>query len=301
MSSSQGICGTSWVIDIGKDDSNSNLISLIAVNSLNSIITIFLNLSAIVIIWRLEQVPGSSRILLLSLSFTDLLTGMISQPIFITFMSLQVAGKNICILAKIATFVGLTLWVASFSTLVLASIERYLCIFYPFIHERINASNMFAVLLASFWVTGLLMASLFQIEGIIKELSMIAAMFNAAGCLIMALVYIRVYYLAQKVRREIRDQAQSVGNQSDHSSRSANMIAIIVALSLISYIPYGVAVYIDSLSDLRVAALLFDWFWTLVMANSTINPICYCLLNKSLRKRTFDLWRNWKDSICLGV
>ena len=289
------------MIDISKDYSTSNLISLIVVNSVNLIITIFLNLSAIIVIWQLEDVAGSSRILLLSLSFTDLLNGMISQPIFITFMSVQVAGKNICILAKIVTFVGLTLWVASFSTLVLASIERYLCIFHPFIHERINASKTFAVLLVSFWATGLLMAGLYQIEGIIKELSIIAAIFNASGCLLMAFVYIRVYYLAQKVRREIRDQAQSVGNQGNHSSRSANMIAVIVALSIICYAPYAIAVYIDSLSDMRVAALLFDWFWTLVMVNSAFNPICYCLLNKSLRDRTLDMWRNWKDSICLGV
>ena len=190
MSSSEGICGTSWVIDISKDGSMSNLISLIVVNSVNLVITIFLNLSTIIVIWRLQDVAGSSRILLLSLSFTDLLNGIISQPIFVTFMSLQVAGKNMCILAKIATLVGLTLWVASFSTLVLASIERYLCIFHPFIHERINASKTFAVLLASFWATGLLMAGLYQIEGIIKELSIIAAIFNASGCLLMALVYI---------------------------------------------------------------------------------------------------------------
>ena len=289
-------CGEIWVLDLSTSNTSSLLPCLIVLNSIFLCSTIFLNLSAIVIIWKLDDVPGSNRVILLNLSLADLLSGFFSQLIWIIFMVTQVAGHQLCALATATTFCGFTLWAVSFSILVLASIERYLCIFHPFLHERISSSKLFTITVVCVWLTGLSMSILYQFETMKKPLEIISAVFNSVGCCIMALVYARVFHLAYKVRREIRQQADSVNNQpTENQSKgrrgSVNMKALVVALTLLFYFPYSTALYMTTLGSTKINAVVFSILWTFALANASFNPICYFMLNKALRKKMLDLWR----------
>lgn len=291
------VCGELWVLNRNASDTSQLLLLLIILNIISFLLIVFLNSSAVIAIWRLEQIAGSTKEILLNLAITDLLSGLLSELLWIIFMGTQLAGYQNCILAKATTFCGLVLWTVSFSTLVLASIERYMCIFRPFSHNAVNTSKRFSAIIACIWVTGILLSILYQFQVMKETLLIMGAVVNSIGCSVIGFVYVRVCHFAYKVRKEIKAQAQSVHNESREAQPirrrgSFNMVALIVGLSILFYFPYGVSLYITTLSSTKVDARTFSFLWTLTLSNALIDPICYFLLNKTLRHKILDLWKN---------
>ena len=279
--------------------------AFISINGISLSLAIFLNVSAMIVLTRIQDIPGGNKLTLFNLSLADFLSGLLSQVLWIAFMAAQLLGHQICSLARLATFCGLTLYIVSFSTLVLASIERYICIFYPFLHARITDSRIFVYIILCIWFTALLNSILYLFSDMKTAVTACFTLLNSAGCCIMAYIYARMCHLAYKVRKEIKDQAASVGNQqtewqSRRERRSVRMIAVVVGVSLLVYFPYGICLYIGTFTPIKIEAKVFDVIWTLALTNSFMDPICYFMFNKTLRKKMIALWRSACSRNCIA-
>ena len=282
-------------MDLNTSNASETLLILISMNGVSLSLAIFLNVSAMIVLKRIQDIPEGNKVTLFNLSLADFLAGSLSQALWIAFMTAQLLGDQICPLAKATTFFGLMLCAVSFSTLLLASIEKYICIFYPFFHERITNSRSFFHITASIWLVSLLTSTLYLFPVMKPVINIFLAVLNSIGCCIIACIYARVFHFAYKVRKEIQDQAASVGNrQRGRNSRrergSVKMIASVVGLSLLFYFPYGICLYLVSFTQVKIDGKIFRILWTLSLANSFIDPICFFVLNKMLRKKMLALW-----------
>ena len=272
------------------------LVAFITINGVSLSLAIFLNVSAMIVLKRTQDIPGGNKMTLFNLSLADFLSGFLSQVLWIAFMTGQLLGHQVCSLANATTFCGLLLWTVSFLTLVLASIERYICILYPFSHERITNSRLFFYITLSIWFVAVLASILYLFPVMKPAVNISLGVINCIGCCIITYSYARVFHFAYKVRQEIQDQASSIGNrQTSRNNRrergSIEMMAVVVGLSLLFYFPYGISLYIAIFTNIKIDAKAFQALWTFALANSFIDPICYFMLNKTLRKKMIALWR----------
>ena len=281
-------------MDPNTNNATEILVAFITINGVSLSLAIFFNVSAMVALKQMQDIPGGNKVTLFNLSLADFLSGLLSQVLWIIFMTAQLLGHQICPLAKVVTFCGLLLLIVSLSTLVLATVERYISIFYPFFHERITNSRVFYITL-SIWFVAVLASTLHIFPAMKPTVNICLAAINSIGCCIITGTYARVFHFAYKVRQEIQAQASSVGNRQTGRNNirergSVKMIAVVVGLSLLFYFPYGISLYIGMFTSIKFDGKTFQALWTFALANSFIDPICYFMFNKKLRKKMIALW-----------
>ena len=292
-------CGEIWVLNPNIDNVSNILAVLMSINGVSLCCTVFLNASALVVIWQANHIPGSDRVILLSLSLANLLSGLISQVLWLSFMATQLTGNQICAIAKGVTFFGLLLGTVSFSVLVLASIERYLCIFHPFVHERISRSRTFAKIIVCLWFKALSISLMYPFPALRAAVSIGIAATASLGCCAIAFIYARVCYLAYKVHQQIQDQARSVHNCSIRRQQgSIKMTAFVVGLTVLLYLPCGISLYMMIFARMTINVTAFNFLCTIAITTTAVDPICYFILNRTIRRKLIALWRcTFRDDV----
>ena len=282
------ICNEHWVITIENNISYSNFITLIVVNFLSSVVTVVLNSISLVAIWRLQSLEDGTQLILLNLCVADLLTGAVSQPLYIVFLGLQITGLTQCLIANVLSSIGLGLATASFHMLLVASTERYIGLFYPYWHQQLVNGFKPKAAAVLVWITALVGACLHNINIIKNWLPVILMVLNCLELVCLSFIYARVFHLACKVRKQVRQQEKACrfdrNNKRSLLNIKDSITGLLVMVSLICYIPYLVTMNYDFFSAHQTEQVLKNWLWTLILANSFINPLCYNMKNKDIRK-----------------
>ena len=288
------ICGEYWVIDLDSNHTDYQIIALIVINAILSVTSAILNISSILTIRRLKTLNHGTRLVLLNLCTTDFLTGIVAQPFYIIFLSLQWEGKQVCPLAKSVVTVGLALWMASFIMLIVASTERFLNVLHPFSYERMINSSKPRFVLGTVWCFAAISAALYNIPALKTSLVIASAGLNCIGCIWMSFVYARIFYLVIKHKNRIQaveNRFQDDAGRSKDRNSSTNLTVLIVVTSLLCYFPYSIALYYDFFSGSQTPQILVNWLWTLILANSSLNPVLYCVKNSEIRRALLKFWK----------
>ena len=120
------------------EHTNRNLVALVCVNSLAIIPTILLNALVIFVVATRRRLQTNSNILLACLAGTDLLAGLVVQPILIAVDVHRIFDlQSFCTLETVRTIVIFAQSYASLGHLVLISIDRYIAIKDPLRYQEI--------------------------------------------------------------------------------------------------------------------------------------------------------------------
>ena len=285
MNASKSLCDAHWVMD--PEVSRNGIITLVYIQSFLVLVTLFANAIEIIVVWGAEECVGTKKVILLNLCVSDFLHGLITQVAYIVFLVFQVYGRTICFLATACMSSCLLLAHVSILSLWLASTERYLCVVRPFVHERYLHSNLWVVTVVMVWGVAILVTILhrFYLEG-----GLTLAVSILIACVCIGLMYMKIASVAIKARKEIRQQHASVGNADERRRRSAMVLAMIVVLTIICYVPFSYCVLLAKIgAAAQFQKLVVNWLWCLLTFSSVLNPICYCLMNKTLRRRCLKL------------
>ena len=286
MNTSNKACVSFWVMD--RDDENflQKVAPIVLCMCLLTISTVFLNILAATRLWKLESIPSGTRILLLNLTGGNLFSGCSVQPLYIAFLILQLHGKTVCLVARVCDVIGFALWISSFLTLSAATYERYVSIFHPYFHWRFVLGPKLKIVISSIWTFAFSVVGLIHINSIAKYLWISWIFINVLGCVWIIFAYIRIYCLACQVKRQIRAQGERFHKRQNRSS--VGTTAVLVTISIICYLPYVVLLNINLFNKsfpLNSAVAL--WLGMLSSATSVLNPIIYCLMDKTMRQAIF--------------
>ena len=280
------ICSPVWEVDLKQYS-----ISFSVVNILLSITATLANSLILVALHKESSLHPPSKLLYRCLATTDLLVGLVTQPIYAAYwMSVVHEHWSLCRFSFYATGVtGYALCTVSMLTLTTISVDRLLAMLLGLRYKEIVTLRRTYIILAIVWVACL-------ISGLFSHLNfritIWCSLISISSCLVISIAsYTKIFRALSHHQAQIQDHARQQPMQPNALNmaryRKAVYSALWVQLALVvCYVPKFTVEIVIFLSATRFSNffLVYGMANVLVFFNSTLNPFLYCWKISEVRR-----------------
>ncbi|XP_078365516.1 adenosine receptor A2a-like [Oculina patagonica] len=273
---------------------------LVSVNVILSITSLLGNILILTALQKETSLHPPSKLLFRCLSCTDLCVGLISQPLYIFYVTM-IANKNwnLCgITESLAHMSSAILCGESINTLTAISVDRLLALLLRLRYRHIVTLTRVRLFVVVSWFMSFAFALTYLWN---KRAFFIGSCVWLLLCLsISSCCYLKIYVSLR------RQQAQVHGSQV-HPGASVNITwykktvdsALWINLTLVlCYLPYTIATAVSILHSLcPCSAIAWNITGILVFVNSSLNPVLYCWKLREVRQAVKQTIRQF---ICLS-
>jgi hypothetical protein len=251
---------------------------------------------------RTKELRLISNVFLLSLVCSDLLVGLIVDPLYFVRQVKALQGINDCDVWIAYLTIALFCTGASFLNLALISCERYVAIFHPFRYVRVLTVRRAIVIIASVWLSWILL-TLLRFAGLANRAVYFICFAVIGTCyLTTSTIYFRIFREAKRHQNRINTEQQA-GNKLVHANmrerKLAKTMAFIFGSLLLCYTPGMIILFIRSktgdTSDIMY--VYYPWAENLIFLNSALNPLIYCWRNREIRRAVFNVLKVKQDEV----
>ena len=262
----------------------------ITVNALTCPLIVLLNILVMVAVKTKRQLGSKSNMALACLATTDLVVGLVLQPLHIAMESFLFKGehKMFCTITDVLNIVTLKCFLASFHHLVLMSAERYVAIKHPFAYDTKATEVRIIIASAPAWATAIIIPSqnLLISTNISKTILAVSQ---------MLLLILPLYFNVSVYKEVRRNEKQIAANQVSLEARKKILrnkkafytTVIITLVLLLCYIPLNICLAILFSFKNRISPnvrLIVLYIFTLLsVLNSLFNPLIYAVRIRSFR------------------
>ena len=223
-------------------------------------------------------------IMLCSLAVSDFLVGLIAQPVYITQQLTEV--HSITMLQAVKQ-TGFSLCGVSLLTMTVLTVDRFLALHYHMRYASLVTESRVKYTLIMIWLISFFVSGF----GFLNERvhSILVGVLTIICLLISTTSYIRIYRIVRRHQLHINAQQQALqsfnaGNNSNIARlrKSAMNTFVFNIVLIVCYFPLYVL-------SIRYGASDKDWpiewqfAYTAVFMNSSINPLLYCWRLRELR------------------
>ena len=262
-----------------------------------ALLTISTNFLFLLIVFKSKQLQKLNNLLLITLSISDLFTGVTVIPVAATSYFLLITKNFPCIIFWYSQIGSYGLCVVSFWNIVFISCERYLAIIHPFLHHRVVSKTKLISATVTMWVLCVAFATLNQVCGFDDFTAYrITWLVMANLCLVVYLAviyfYVRIFKVIRQVKRRIASEntIDTCDRSVRQNTKSATTTAILVATFTCCYVPQ-ICVHIYNLwlpiitgtSTTDIAPVLIPVAQAALLLNSFVNPIVYFFRMSTVR------------------
>jgi len=260
-------------------DVRAVFIARIVVNALTCPLIIVLNILVMVAVKTKPQLRTKSNIALACLATTDLVVGLVLQPLHIASdISLLRGDIMFCtityLLSSTATLVCI---LDSLHQLVLMSAERYFAIKHPFVYEKHVSEVRIIMVSALVWIATIILSSQ------VHQPTPILIVFETL------LIVLPIYFNVSVYKEVRRNKKQIAANQvfleakekllKDKKAFHTTVIVLLVVL--LRYIPTNIcAAILISLKERIPPSIKLTFFYLFILLpvlNSLLNPLIYAV------------------------
>ena len=270
---------------------HDELIVLLVLNTFLSITAFLGNTLILVALHKESSLHPPSKLLLRSLAITDLLVGIIVEPLYVVYlMSVKSKRWDICYNVNVALFIASHI-LCSVSLLVLTaiSVDRLLALWLGLRYRQV-------VTLRSVFITVIVMSVLSIVvttSFIWNELLFSLLLFiNLSFCLsIIIFSYMKIFFMLRHYQIQVtvaQEQPRQAIPLNIARYRKAVYSALWVQVTLVvCYLPFVIT---EALTDLKCVKLSSSVYLTktfsfsFVFLNSSLNPFLYCWKIKEVRQ-----------------
>ena len=266
--------------------------------SILSIINAFLsvagttgNLLVCFVIYRNEELQTGVNYFILSLSVADFMVCSVAQPLYIYYLN-QIWNTRDFETFKLISYIALH---SSFLNLLSLTINRLFAIWFPFEYGTIMRGKNIALIVFFAWILSVVMA----IGFVSPPLKDVGPYFHLAMLLMFLVMYLRIFCIAKKQRRQIVSQFESISHNyrvtkvhNDHLT--TRTLAILISVSVVLFVPDMVLQLGGSRDYTR-----FRWSFTTMFMSSFLNPCVYVWRSEKFRLalyKTLGLSRSGRRS-----
>ena len=284
------------IVPLGYSSANSFYGFLVAAAVLNLAacpFTIFLNALVLVAVKIKRRLQAHSNILLACLALTDLMVGLVAQPLHITKTILLMQGKDFHEFCDIDLAFSLSLMMLVLTTslhLVLISGERYLAIKHTFTHATVVTKARLIVSSAVAWITA---AIFFLVNSYFKVFLFVwpTIIFST-----IVLLQILVYKEARRHEKQILSQQVSLQARAKfkQEKKALKLTAILIVTIFVCFILPSIVMFVswklfrEKLSpDVKTLVRHFSLLPPII--NSVINPVIYTVRKRQFRVAFIEL------------
>ena len=286
--------------DMGLADFRALCAFLSSLNAFLAVIAILGNCVVFAAFYRYELLRTPSNLLLLCLSFCDLLVGLVTQPLFAAETGLVAANSRAaCSLKDLYVIFLFTFSSSSMLHVCLISVERFIAIFYPFKHQRFLTKKAVVIFSVVFWISWTLLTVFTRREhggGLIGYSRMAFVIFSAFFILVINIrLWIEARRHSNRIQATVPGQSileeQSISRNSSMSKAAKTTLLVIVLLMLCN-LPLIATFIARKFYGLRERLVTLLWFAsnTIVLTQAILNPVIYCWRTRDIRvsiKRMF--------------
>ena len=279
-------CSPVWVGELKQQS-----VSFSAVNVLLSITATLGNSLIFVALHKESSLHPPSKLLYRCLATTDLLVGLVNQPLYAAYwMSVVYEHWSFCRYARDATVISsYVLCGVSLMTMTAISVDRLLAMLLGLRYKEIVTLRRTYIILAIVWVV-CLVAGLFSYLN--YRIGLWYRIITIPSCLVISVAsYTKIFRALTHHRAQIQDHVQRQPSQPNALNmaryRKAVYNAIWVQLALVvCYVPQFIVRIVIFLSAKRFSNffLICGMATVLIFFNSTLNPFLYCWKISEVRR-----------------
>ena len=261
------------------------------INGIMMLVTILGNCLVSIAIWKTSSLRSPSTMFLFSLAISDLLVGLIVQPVYIAKSLIDVYFLQILTALMAFAACGVSL-----GTMAAISIDRFLALHYHLRYNALMTSFRATSALLTIWITTFLLSCLIFWDSSIYIA--VLTILISAYLITSANFYVRIYQIVLKHRSQIQhrepgNQQLSVGQLSSQKKLIGSALSTFVfyICTVTCYLPRFISLTLtDTNTYKKTAWILAD---TLIFFNSAINPLLYCWRLPDLRAAVVKVWREF--------
>ena len=271
---------------------NTLMLTLCVLNFICSFVASVGNLFVIYALWKVSSIPSNLKSLFLSLAFSDLAVGLFAQPIhgaITAVMLMKVANENfnftfLCPAVMIVSRAsGYLLAVATFLNITAIAIDRLLVLSLHLRYLELVTPKRIVITLVSLWFTSAVATSLYMTF----QNSVVTVVLECVGLILTAVANIRIYQAVRYHQNQIQSQLQQCYDEARERlrERKSSISALYVFVIFVAcYIPNlcAAVLLMADLSQISFRAI-YNVTASLVLLNSSLNPIVYCWRFREMR------------------
>ena len=225
------------------------------------------------------------------LATTDLLVGLVSQPLAATYwMSLVYEEWSLCRYAKDAAFIssyalcGVSLW-----TLTAISVDRLLALLLGIRNRQIVTLKRTCIIRATFWILSVAAGSFYISH---HRIVIWCTIIFVPSCSVISIAsYTKIFRTLRHHQARVQDHVQQQPSQTTALNmaryRKAANSALWVQLALaVCYVPKFITLLmINYRKTYSLHVVVIDGITCIILySNSTLNPFLYCWRVREVRK-----------------
>ena len=282
----ESLCSPLWLGDFKQQS-----ISFSTVNILLSITAILGNSLILIVFHKESSLHPPSKLLYRCLATTDLLVGLVNQPLYAAYwMSVVYDHWSFCRYVRDAIVISsYVLCGVSLMTTTAISVDRLLAMLLGLRYKEIVTLRRTYIILTIVWV-GCLVAGLFTYLN--YRIGLWYRIIIIPSALVISVAsYTKIFRALRHHQAQIQDHVQQQPNQPNALNmaryRKAVYNAIWVQLALVvCYVPQFTVKIVIFLSTKRFSNffLIYGMATILIFFNSTLNPFLYCWKISEVRR-----------------
>ncbi|XP_078345494.1 melanocyte-stimulating hormone receptor-like [Oculina patagonica] len=253
-----------------------------ALNAPLMLISILGNALVLAAVRRTPAIHSPSMTFLYSLAVSDLLVGLIVQPLYIANTL-----TNIHVLKLLAGMMAFFVCGVSLDTITAISVDRLIALLYHLRYATMVTASRVRYTIVAIWFTKVLSSGFYLWKK--RECHLITAVTTVICLIISTFSYIKIYLIVRHHQSQIHIQQQTVqgsANEGHHMARlkrSAINTFLFYIFLIICYFPMYILSTLHGISYMNWVTQ-WDFAHTAVFMNSAINPILYCWRLRELRR-----------------
>ena len=281
------------ILDNSKEAFITNIVTSI-LNGLFSVLTCFGNAVVLRAIQNARALHSPSSVMLCCLAFSDLLVGMVCQPLFVGYKMTQLLGKidASCVVATLNDIAAYITSGASILTLAAVSVDRLLSLILHLRYHAIVTVRRVLQIVFLLWVFAII-STMLKIW--LRDDWIIVPVF--LGLLTLSVTTfstLKIFQIARKHQRCIAHPSLSYSNNLPRPAaenvlkckKSAVTVLYVYGLFLLCFLPMLVTLAIAGFASgyTRKLTIVYNYASTAVFINSFLNPIVYCWRIRKIRR-----------------
>ena len=279
-----------WRPSFLTSEMSATLLSLTIINLLVCPCTIFFNILVMMAVKTNSRLRNKYNALLACLAGTDLITGVLGQPVFIANQIYRLTGSGsfaygFCGLRSITSGIP---GIASMQHLTLISIERYIAIKYMYKYHDIITKRRLVGAVFTAWSIAIF-PSLFSIfastSSVFFNIFRVVTVLSSICVLIFC--HIAVYHETSKQMLKIKTQQVPAETKETFlkENKALKTTSFVTGAALVTFLPrtFFRAVLTSRITSLVRLFALEAVLESLALFNAVCNPLIYCARSREYR------------------
>ena len=284
----------------------TNIVTCV-LNTIFSPVTCLGNFLIVFAIAKTQDLHSPSFILLGCLATSDLLVGLLGQPIFVVCKITELK-KNFNMYCTLKTLLNTLAWItvgSSCLTLAAVFVDRLLCLT---LHLKYNTTVTVSRIFKMTSVLWIFCITFFLVRFWESSAwNFIAIAVSVLTFLIIAISTLKIFQIARRHQRQITVQALALSHLQTNTlnafkcKKSTVTVLYIFGLLLLFCLPYFIVWVVDIFFGYTTKVnISYSYAVTAIFINSLINPFVYCWRIKNIRQAVKNILRrerHWRQTL----